>query len=397
MPKIIQPAIWLLIFIAALPQFSESVYTPALPSVSAFFNISEALAEYTLSIYLFGMGVGTLFWGRLSDVKGRRPCLLWGLLIFVLGCVGCFLARDIEYLMFSRFVQAFGGSTGSVLGQSIARDAFLGKERGKVFSLVGGAISFSPAIGPVLGGVLDEFFGWNYVFFLLGVCGIFVWSSSFLKLKETHHPKLIKRAFTVFDVFKNMITDPKIIACTLLVGCANGIGFSYYSEGPFFMIKNLGLQPKVYGSTFALIAVSAFSGSFYSKYLHSTVESLAIIQRGLKVSVLGTLFFLLCTWGYNVFQLDPLTMIISTVGSMMVILFGVAMATPNILAIALYDYEYATGTASSFLGFFYYIVTSLITYGMGLLHNGTLLPMPIYFLALSCTGLGVFSILLKKR
>ncbi len=384
MPKVIKPALWLLILIAALPQFSETVYTPSLPSVASFFNISESLAEYTLSIYLFGMGVGTLFWGRISDAKGRRPCLLMGTCIFIVGCFGCFLSKSIESLLFWRFVQAFGGSTGSVLGQSIARDAFEGKERGKVFSLVGGAISFSPAIGPVLGGLIDEFFGWNYIFTFLGLCGFFAWFFSWKDLKETHHPNLKKNKAGLLDVLKSMITDKKIIACTSLVGGANGIAFSYYSEGPFYLMRNLGLSPKLYGSTFILMAVSGFSGALYSKYLHSTQSTKEIIKRGLSFCLGGTSFFsamilfLTTFYGYNSAQLIPVTLI-----SMMITIFGIAMTTPNVLSIALEDYEHATGTASSFLGFFYYTFTASVTYIMGLLHNGTLYPMPLFFLLMS--------------
>ena len=397
MPKIIQPALWLLILIAALPQFSETVYTPSLPSVASFLNISESLAEYTLSIYLFGMGVGTLFWGRISDAQGRRPCLLIGTCIFIIGCFGCFLSKSIESLLLWRFIQAFGGSTGSVLGQSIARDAFEGKERGKVFSLVGGAISFSPAIGPVLGGLIDEFFGWNYIFTFLGLCGFFAWFFSWKDLKETHHPKLKKNKVPLLGVLKSMVTDKKIIACTSLVGGANGLAFSYYSEGPFYLMRNLGLTPKLYGSTFILMAICGFSGALYSKHLHSSQPTKEIIKRGLLICLVGTSFFsAMILFLTTLYAGSPPLLITVTLISMMITIFGIAMTTPNVLSIALEDYEHATGTASSFLGFFYDTFTAFVTYIMGLLHNGTLYPMPIFFLLMSIFLLVIYGAILRN-
>ena len=72
-----------------------------------------------------------------------------------------------------------------------------------------------------------------------------------------------------------------------------------------------------------------------------------------------------------------------TVASQMVLVFDICMALINALAVALVDYKWYVGTASSLFGFFYYIGISLFTLGMGSLHNGTLFPMPFYFLAIS--------------
>ena len=178
MTHIVLPAIWLIILIVGLPQLSETVYSPALPEIATALKTTESMVEYTLTIYLFGFAVGTLVWGKLSDRIGRKPGVLAGLFIFFLGCIGCYFSTTITQLLISRFVQAFGGSIGSVLGQAICRDAFHGSALGKVYSAVGGSLALFPAVGPVVGGFISEHSDWSNIFlFLMLFCNCAVFFS----------------------------------------------------------------------------------------------------------------------------------------------------------------------------------------------------------------------------
>jgi hypothetical protein len=67
----------------------------------------------------------------------------------------------------------------------------------------------------------------------------------------------------------------------------------------------------------------------------------------------------------------------------MFIMFGICIVTSSALAMALKDFKWCIGAASSIFGFFYYLLISLFTFGMGILHDGSLLPMPLYFLSIS--------------
>ena len=90
MTKVLLPAIWLIVLIVGLPQLSETIYTPPLPDIARALQTSESMAEYTLTIFLFGFAICILFWGRLSDKVGRKPCVFGGVFIFMLGSIGCF-------------------------------------------------------------------------------------------------------------------------------------------------------------------------------------------------------------------------------------------------------------------------------------------------------------------
>ncbi|AHE66830.1 multidrug effflux MFS transporter [Legionella oakridgensis] len=390
MSQVITPAIWLILFIVGLPQLSETVYTPALPAIAHALQVSEANVEYTLTIYLFGFAVGTLFWGKLSDHYGRKPCMVMGLLVFIAGCVGCYQAQSIEVLLASRFIQAFGGSIGSVLGQAVCRDAFQGPALGKVYATVSSALAVFPAIGPVVGGLIAEHFGWPTIFLCLILVGTLLCFMVIWHLPETHHAHN-RQPVPLMGVVLSLLQNKKVIGFGMIVAGCNGINFSYFAEGSFFLIKLLGIAPSQYGLSFVAIAASTIAGGLMSKRLHDRHDAKTIIGYGLTIMFLGSGLFTLFILMSQIINTSVTWLVAVTVGAQMIMMFGSCMTVSNALALALVDYKWCIGTASSLFGFFYYCVISLLTFGMALFHNGTLLPMPLYFL-----GISVLMILVRK-
>lgn len=384
------PALWLMTLIVGLPLLSETVYTPSLPEIAHSLGVSDSMVEYTLTIYLFGFAVGTLFWGKVSDIFGRKPCLLLGLGIYVLGCVGCYFSSSIEGLMISRFIQAFGGSTGSVLGQAMTRDAFHGAALGKVYASISSAMTIFPAIGPVIGGLIAQNFHWSMVFAFLIFCGALVWGCVAINLPETHS-KTHRQPIAILKTLQQMIADRQVIGFCLLVAGCNGIGFSYYAEGSFYLIDILHLSPSLYGCTFIAISIAAMTGGLVSRRLQGHYSSFAILRLGLWI-VFGSGCLFMAGILFSQLVLLPEAFLIGfTVMCMMFIMGGCLIITSNSLSAALVHYKHCIGTASSLFGFSYYCIISLLTGGMGMLHNDTLLPMPFYFLLISGMMLVVFS------
>lgn len=383
MNNILQPATWLIILIVGLPQLSETIYTPSLPTIAEDLKASESMVEHTLTIFLFSFAIGTLFWGRISDYLGRKPCVIAGLLIFTLGSICCYFSPTVELLLVSRFIQAFGGSIGSVLGQAITRDSFEGADLGRLYSSITIALVVFPAVGPIIGGALAEFFGWSANFLFLIVFALILTVIIARLLPETH-PVAGRKHFSLLKITLTLLQDKKVLGFAVIIGGCNGMGFSYFAESSFDLIHILEMSPTAYGFTYVAISASMLLGGFTSKKLQDTLKAIDIMGRGIKIILISCLVFsVLMLLGTTVIKTPNFILASIIVISQMAIMYGSRMVIANSLALALVDYKWCTGTASSIFGFIYYCIISLVTFGMGLLHNGTLLPMPLYFLVIA--------------
>ncbi len=380
MNKFYTPSLWLLTLIVGLPQFSETIYTPALPDIAQSLSTTPELVELTLTIYLAGFAIGTFFWGVLSDFLGRKPALLMGLLLYLLGCAGCYYSHGIEMLLFYRFLQALGGSTGSVLGQAICRDTFQGKRLGEVYAAVGSALALSPAIGPVLGGVIDQWFGWSANFLLLILLGSFVALTTFWKLAETKQGPSTS-LLTLKEIGKKMAGDPRLISFGVLVAACNGILFSYYAEGSFYLIDLLGLSPSFYGTSFIALACAGIFAGITTRKLYHSLSVEKILTVGARILLTGCCLFALLAASFHYIPSKEYA-ILCTIISMTIVQFGSGIVLTVSLSKALENYRDAIGSASSIFGLFYYILIALVTFGMAILHSTNSVVMPLYFLTI---------------
>ncbi len=372
------PSLLLMIVLVAFPQISETIYTPSLPDIADALGVSNSSVQLTLSIYFIGFALGVFCWGWISDIIGRRPAMLGGLVFYGMGSALCFYADTISILIISRFIQAFGAATGSIITQTILRESVSGNRRHSMFAQISAVIAFTPAVGPLIGGWVDQALGFRAVFFVLVVMSIWLFIYAYARLPETTQPAARQR-IAIVPVAKRIFASPTVLVYGLLIGGINGVLFSYYAEAPFIFINHFQMTPGLYGFLGIVVALASIIGAMISKRLITTHPPQQIIYVGCSVMLIGAfLLMIVCT-----LPLSTNMLAMSIMVTVFILLLGSGIALPNCLSLALVDFQDVIGTAGAIFSLGYYLLVSVITSGMSLLHNESLLTMPLYFLVLT--------------
>lgn len=378
MKKHVAPSLLLMIVLVAFPQISETIYTPSLPDISDALNASNGSVQLTLSIYFIGFAIGVFCWGWLSDFIGRRPAMLGGLIFYGIGSFMCFYAETITFLLVSRFIQAFGAATGSIITQTILRESVSGSKRHAMFAQISAVIAFTPAVGPLIGGWVDQALGFRAVFFVLVAMSILLFIFTFFRLPETTDKSTRKRT-AIFPVVKRIISSPRVLVFGLLIGGINGLLFSYYAEAPFIFIDHFSLSPGLYGFLGIIVALASIIGAMISKRLVIKYKPEKVIHLGCLVMTVGALLLLII----STLPLPTIVLLIGMLVTIFITLLGSGIALPNCLSLALVNFQDVIGTAGAIFSLGYYLLVSCITSGMSVLHTGSLIIMPLYFFILT--------------
>ena len=151
---------------------SANIYFPALNAIARDLHVSNRVINLTLTSYMVFQGIAPTIFGDLGDMLGRRPAFILGFIIYIGANVGLALHKDYVALLILRCVQSTGSSGAMALGGGVLADIASSGERGKYSGYVNLGPFAAPALGPVIGGILTQFLGWQAVFWFLLIAAV---------------------------------------------------------------------------------------------------------------------------------------------------------------------------------------------------------------------------------
>ncbi|KAJ4147336.1 hypothetical protein LMH87_001867 [Akanthomyces muscarius] len=161
-------------FAAIISPISSSIYFPALNSLAEDLHVSISLITLTVTTYLIFQGIAPSFIGNFSDTYGRRPAYIICFAIYIAANIGLALQDSYVALMVLRCLQSSGSSGTIALGSAVVADVSTRAERGRYIGYASMGVTLGPALGPIVGGLLDQYLGWRSIFwFLVIFAGVF--------------------------------------------------------------------------------------------------------------------------------------------------------------------------------------------------------------------------------
>ena len=275
----------MLAILGMLGPFSVDTYLPAFAAIAQSLHATPIEMQQTLSAYLFGFAVMSLFHGALSDSVGRRPVVLWGLVVFTLASVGCALAQTIGQLIAFRILQGLSTGAGIVVARAVVRDMYAQQQAQKVMSQITLFFGVAPALAPMLGGWLLVHAGWHAVFWFLSGVGVVLWLANYHLLPETL-PLAQRQPFhfrSLLRAYWTLGSDPRFLLLALSSGIPFNGMFLYVLSAPVFLGELLGLPPQHFFWLFMLTIGGIMAGAWVSGRAAGKRTPQAQIRNGFAI------------------------------------------------------------------------------------------------------------------
>jgi DHA1 family bicyclomycin/chloramphenicol resistance-like MFS transporter len=373
--------------LTALTPFSIDLYLPAFPQIARAFGTDVPAVAFSLSSYFIGLAMGQLIYGPLMDRFGRKKPLIVGLLIYLMGTVGCWFSTSVNALIVFRFIQALGGCSAGVGAFAMVRDLFEPKESAKIFSLLILILGASPLFAPSIGGFLSAHFGWPSVFAALFLMAAVILAVVVRWLPESHggdeqhalHPLAILKTYA--SIFRN-----RYFSVYALSGAVAFSGlFVYLAASPSIFMEIFGLSNQTYGWTFSIVAAGFVGMSQLNIVLLRRHGSEKILAASLAVFTAASLVFLVCAFrGWlNIY---------GVIGVFFIFLSCVGLANPNSSALAMAPFSTNAGSAAAMLGFVQMTIGAVASTCVGALKAQQLLPLAAIFVFTSILSLIILTL-----
>lgn len=355
----------LLAALTGMQAVSTDLYLPALPDLRADLGADLASTQLTLSAFIAAFAVSNLAYGPLSDRFGRRPMLVAGMAVYVVGTAGCLVAASIGQLLLFRVLQATGACAGPVLARAVVRDMHPPERAAAMLGWMSFAMSAVPVLAPSVGGALVGGFGWRSSFAALLAFGAAVLAGVLLAVPETNrHRGRAASPRRILADYATLLRSRTFLGYAVCVSAGYWGIFAYLSSSPFVLIETVGISPRGYGVAFGATVLGFVLGAFLAGRFARRFGPARMVAAGAACAAAGGAASLACA-----LLLEP--GVVATVAPFALFMVGAGLLLPNGFAGAIGPFPQMAGTASALAGFLQLGSSALVGVLVGAVHDGT--------------------------
>ncbi len=374
--------------VTSLGLMATDIYAPAMPAVTRALLTSPNIVQLTVTLFLIAAGLSQLIYGPLSDQWGRRPVLLTGLGIYVLGSALCTFAPNMSLLLAGRFIQGIGTGAIMSLNRIIIRDTFSGLQLVKAMSYIGAFVALAPAIAPAFGGFIQFHLGWRWIFGFLLIYSLALSTLIWFCLPETHvsrlnQPLSLRRVMNNYGI---IIRNRRFWANVSCAGLAFAAMITCATINPFLIENGLGKTAAEYGFWAMVSSVGFLIGMISNTHIVGRFGTRRTLQIGNVLILIMAVVFIVA--GY--LKIMSVAWIIGpTIG----IELGIALVFPNAFIGAITPFSMIAGAAGALYGCTQIGISFIFSVVVAVISESSTLPMGILLLCTSFLGLLIYGLL----
>ncbi len=365
--------VFILALLNTLESLSIDLYLPAFPSMAQIFQTDIGHIQVSISVFFAGFAFGQLLWGPLSDKTGRKPMLYCGLFLFIVGATAIFFTENIYVLWAMRFLQAFGGSAGIVIGRAIVIDLYDRQKSVAIFSQQSQISGIAPIVAPLLGSVFLKFWGWNSSFAFLSIMGLLTLLMVYKYVPETNSRTVLSDYTAdekgLKDHLKAILSNKEFINSTMIGSIAFASLIIYISNAPFLFMKLHGFSSRTFSLIFGFNSLALITAAYITPKLVKRIsDTKLLLAATLILLIVCSLHILIAAENLSV-ALEIMMLYLS--------LLAIGILFPITSAHALSPFKEGRGTAAAVMGFMQLMVTFLLSGVAGFLEADSIMPMVI--------------------
>jgi DHA1 family bicyclomycin/chloramphenicol resistance-like MFS transporter len=336
----------LLGLLAAVPFSSIDMSLPAVTATGAALGALPGQVGLTMSAFMLSLAAAPLVYGPLSDRYGRKPVVVSGVALFVVGSLACALAPSLPALLIWRLFQGAGAAASSTLAMAIVRDLFHGEAaRGKIANVVI-AVNVATVVAPTAGAALLAWGGWRSIYATQAAIGTVLLLALLAGFAESAKIDPANRLIlsVIARGYRRVLTHPPCFGYILVGAAAGGTVFAYVTGSSLFFIDVVGLRPNQYGLIFSACSAAVMSGAFLDgRPGASGISPAHVLMTGLSLSAAAaTLLLAMTLAGWM-----PLPLVVALL-IIVALAFGLSM--PNMMNATMQPLPEIAGAVSAAAG-----------------------------------------------
>ncbi|MFL9841521.1 MFS transporter [Sphingomonas sp. ST-64] len=327
--------------ITALGSLAIQIIVPALPQLAQGIDASAAGGQLVISVYLVALALGQLVWAPIADFHGRRPVLLAGIVIFLIGTLVCAVAGDLATMLLGRAIQSVGASSSLVTGRAMATDTAPAGKAAAPLAILTSVTLISPALAPAVGGAITSIGGWRALFWILAALTLIGGMLAPRMLPETRPgdrvPQNPRRLIgTYWRVARHGGYLPLAASNALISG-----GFYTFLAASPFVLEAAGATPALAGLFYSGVACAIIGGTLCVPVILRRWPTRLKTGGSLALGTGGLAVLAVAATGANLVGLFV---------SMALIAFGAGLTGPALLAEAIERQRERASVATSLFG-----------------------------------------------